>query len=459
MALREDYRHHLTVAHRDCGFKYVRFHGILNDDMSVLLPGNVYSFFNIDSIFDFLLSIGMKPLIELSFMPELLASTNETVFHYKGNISPPKSYPEFNKLLAALFTHLIERYGAQEVHKWPVEVWNEPNCGFFAVPNCCGPGCGDKKLYFELYANMVRTIKGVDKQIRVGGPSTAQLGWIPDLLEFVVAEQLPIDFVSSHLYPTDPDVRRQRNGFDLAIAEAAAQASASSRGKLPFYVTEYNPGLGIDAADTPYGAAFVAHVAATGVQNIPNLEAFSYWTFSDIFEEQGFDSLPFNDKFGLQTIHGVPKPAYRVFQLLHMLGDARVETSTNTSDSTIDVVVTVTDIGGRRRLVRLMACNYNYLDLPLSAHTVNLTLQAPQGAVFPPTAFASRVDSAHSNPRQAWIAAGKPAYPTVAQIEAMRAASRLTVQPLPVTRAGAAAVLSFPLPAYGVLFAELEVTL
>src|SRR5690606_19757538 len=90
-----------------------------------------YSFFNIDSIFDFLLSIHMKPLVELSFMPEMLASGTSTIMHYKGNTTPPKSLSEWSNLIVALAQHLVDRYGAQEVRTWMFEVWNEPNLDFW----------------------------------------------------------------------------------------------------------------------------------------------------------------------------------------------------------------------------------------------------------------------------------------------------------------------------------------
>ena len=140
-ALREDYRKQLIKAHEELGFKYVRFHGLFNDDMSVCLekpsydpavPGEIiYNFVNIDNIFDFLLSIGMKPFVEIGFMPECLASGKETAFHYKGNITPPADYSKWNNLIRAFIEHLGERYGIEEIRSWFFEVWNEPNLSFF----------------------------------------------------------------------------------------------------------------------------------------------------------------------------------------------------------------------------------------------------------------------------------------------------------------------------------------
>ena len=95
-ALREDYRMMLRKAKKDLGFQYVRFHGLFNDQMSVVRevePGKYeYNFVNIANIFDFLLSIDMKPFVELSFMPTPFASGDQTCFYYKGNVTMPKSF-------------------------------------------------------------------------------------------------------------------------------------------------------------------------------------------------------------------------------------------------------------------------------------------------------------------------------------------------------------------------------
>src|SRR3972149_5806471 len=162
-ALREDWRGQLRTCREVFGFEYVRFHGLLDDDMSVCLrwdDGSLeYSFFNVDSIFDFLLDIGMKPFIELSFMPSALASGPKTVFHYRGNITPPKSYDEWANLIGALADHLVLRYGADEGRTWFFEVWNEPNLDFFWA--------GTREEYFRLYQSAALAIKKTDAKLAV----------------------------------------------------------------------------------------------------------------------------------------------------------------------------------------------------------------------------------------------------------------------------------------------------
>ena len=155
----------------------------------------LYSFFNADQIFDFLLSIGMRPFVELSFMPTALSSGDQTVFHYRANVTPPRDYAQWSVLIRKLVGHWVERYGLGEVRRWFFEVWNEPNLTAF--------GSGKQSDYFELYRYTVEAIKSVDAELQVGGPATAANAWIEDFSDFCHKNQLAVDFISTHHYPTD----------------------------------------------------------------------------------------------------------------------------------------------------------------------------------------------------------------------------------------------------------------
>ena len=341
-ALREDYRRHLRQAHNELGFRYVRFHGILDDSMSVCLRdrqnGLQVNFTLIDSIFDFLLSIDMKPFIELGFMPTALASTDKTCFVYRGNISKPKSYPEWDSLIEQLAQHLVDRYGLDEVRKWFFEVWNEPNLAYFYE--------GTQEDYFELYDHTAKAIKKVDPLLKVGGPATAINAWLPELIEHCETNGIPLDFLSTHHYPTDDPLWNTGMSIETFFASmkpddpnAEAKLTAHRRdvlsimlkqakqeaGKYPLYYTEWNT----SSRDTdlrhevPYSASFVAKNL---IDNIGLVDVYSFWTFSDIFEENGQRPGEFYGGFGLMTLHDIPKPVYRVFQLMHELGDERLET-------------------------------------------------------------------------------------------------------------------------------------
>src|SRR5690242_932161 len=198
MALRADWRAQLRKAHDELGFRYIRFHGILDDDVGTLVREQgklIYSFFNSDRIFDFLLSIGMKPFVELSFMPLAFASGNATVFRYKGNVTPPGDYSQWATLIRKLVSHWAERYGIKELRQWFFEVWNEPNLKTFWT--------GSQSDYFRLYQYAVKAIKAVDDKLKVGGPATANNAWVADFLGFCDANNVPADFISTHHYPTD----------------------------------------------------------------------------------------------------------------------------------------------------------------------------------------------------------------------------------------------------------------
>jgi xylan 1,4-beta-xylosidase len=179
LGLRADWQAQMRRSHQELGFGHVRLHGLLGDDMGTLVgEGDTlfYSFFNADQLFDFLLSIGMRPFVELSFMPSILASGSKTAFHYKANVTPPRDYSQWAILIRRLVVHWIARYGADEVRTWFFEVWNEPNLDAF--------GSGRQDEYFLLYRYTVEAIKLVDAALKVGGPATAENAWIDDFIAF-----------------------------------------------------------------------------------------------------------------------------------------------------------------------------------------------------------------------------------------------------------------------------------
>ncbi len=199
LALRESYRDDLRAVKQITDFKYVRFHAILHDELGVYNEdehGNpVYNFAYVDQVYDGLLKNGVRPFVEISFMPKKLAFNPDALhpFWYKQNVSPPKSMERWDDLMTHFAQHLVDRYGIDEVSKWYFEVWNEPNIDFWN-------GIPRKESYFELYAHTARDLKKVSPRLRVGGPATAAAAWIPDFLKFTAANHVPVDFVSTHGY-------------------------------------------------------------------------------------------------------------------------------------------------------------------------------------------------------------------------------------------------------------------
>ena len=456
-ALREDYRAQLRQCRNELGFRYVRFHGILDDSMSVCLRDHRsgilrYNFTLIDSIFDFLLSIGMKPFIELSFMPSALASTGKELFTYRGNISIPKDYAEWDALIEKLTEHLVARYGLAEVRKWFFEVWNEPNLAFFYE--------GTQADYFELYDHTAAAIKRVDKGLKVGGPATAINAWIPEMIRHCEDNGVPLDFISTHHYPTDdplwnsgmsieaffetmlkddPDADKKAIAHRRGVLTIMLKNAKEEAGDYPLYYTEWNTSSNdMDLRhDVPYSAAFVAK---TLIDNAGMVDVYSFWTFSDIFEENGQRPGEFHGGFGMLTLHDIPKPVYRAFQLMHGLGDERLQAE----DEQGTVGIVATEDGG---VIQVLAYNHDVLESPPREETVTLKLAGANVS----RAEILRIDDDHANPYPLWVEMGSPDYPTDAQIQRLISESAVVAEPLPLD----GDEVTFPLPPNGVALVRL----
>ena len=421
LALRADWQAQMRRSHEELGFRHVRFHGLLCDDMGTLIAEGdalFYSFFNADQIFDFLLSIGMRPFVELSFMPTTLASGGQIVFHYRANVTPPKDYARWATLMRKLVAHWVERYGLAEVREWFFEVWNEPNLDAF--------GSGRQGDYFELYRHTAEAIKSVDKALKVGGPATAANAWIDDFVAFCAKNRLPADFISTHHYPTDAFgqpgddteaqlARSRRSALREETREVRKQA-----GDRPVYYTEWctssNPRDPMH--DEPYAAAFITKtiMEARGL-----VQGYSYWTFSDIFEENYFPSVPFHGGFGLLNIHGIAKPAYRAFELLHALGTEML--AVEGTHPTVDTWA----VRGTRSATVLLT-NYALPRHPIALETIQAKLANAQPPI---QATIRRIDSDHANAKRRWQDMGSPEYLDAAAVAELNAESRCDPEPHP----------------------------
>ncbi|MGH8110649.1 MAG: GH39 family glycosyl hydrolase [Rhodanobacteraceae bacterium] len=423
LALRADWQAQMRRAQADLGVRHVRFHGILDDEMGtylIELDKDLYSFFNADQIFDFLLSINMRPFVELSFMPSALSSGGDIVFFYKGNVTPPRDYAKWAEVIKRLVSHWVERYGATEVRRWFFEVWNEPNLDAFWK--------GSQADYFKLYQYTANAIREVDAQLRVGGPATANDEWVPQFLEFCEKNQLPTDFVSTHHYPTDAlgkpgdDTETQLSDASRNVLIQRVEAMRKTVGDKPLYYTEWNSSSNPFFAfhDEPYAAAFLFK----NMLDVSGLvQGYSWWTVSDIFNENYFSSTPFHGSFGLQTIHGIAKPTYRAMQLLNGLGIERLPVTG--SHPTVDAWA--------------VRANANNVDLLLTNHAFPRHAIAPEVVTFhvdskrkPTTAMVQRVDAGHCNSRQAWVDMGSPEYLDAKQVDELDEASQLSAEPLAV---------------------------
>jgi len=446
LALRADWQAHLLRCHHELGFQRVRFHAILSDEMGTLVreEGNLlYSFFNADAIIDFLLSIGMRPFVELSFMPAALASGHATVFRYRANVTPPKDYEHWATLIHKLITHWMERYGVSEVRTWFFEVWNEPNLKAFWT--------GTQSDYLRLYQCTVAALKGVDELLKVGGPASADNQWIPDFLNFCKNNAIPVDFISTHHYPTDAfgkpgtdTVTQLEHAPRNVMKEQASRARDQAAG-LPLYYTEWNISSNPrdPMHDEPFAAPFIIRIVmeARGL-----VQGYSFWTFSDIFSENYFPSVPFHGGFGLMNLHGIAKPAYRAFQLLHALGSELMEVEGRHATAEVWVV-------RKGRTATVLMTNFAMPRHPIQTELVKLRLS---GTPKPRTAWIERIDQDHANPRRLWQSLGEPEYLSQLQVEQLGTASVLRKESQPWTHDQGNMDLAIALPPQSVAAVTIE---
>ena len=417
LSLRESYRYDVAAVHQITGFKYVRFHGILNDDVGVYSEdkhGNpVYNFSYVDQIYDGLLAQQVRPFVELSFMPYKLAgSMFLQSFWYHPNISPPKDYAIWDDMITKLVKHLVDRYGIDEVASWYFEVWNEPNLDFWA-------GAPRQKTYFELYDHTARDIKSVSPRLRVGGPATAQAAWIPAMIQHADKAHVPLDFVSTHVYGndnasdvfgTDENIPRDQM-VCRSVKKVHDEIASSTHPNLPLIWSEYNAAYDNEVAVTD--SIYMGPWLATTIAQCDGLtEMMSYWTFSDVFEEQGVVKTPFYGGFGLIAAGNIPKPSFYAMELLHHLGTERV------ANSDPNVLVTKAKDGS------LVVAVWNIVNPGSTGAAKSVTLQF-RNVKANAQATISRVDEAHGDTLGLWQKMGSPSYPTQSQLQQLRQNSQL----------------------------------
>lgn len=466
-ALRRDYYEQLKQVHEELGIQRVRFHGIFDDDMHTLhkaadimpVPGSkLYSeqsFRWCAAAYDNVLAAGMKPFVELSFMPSHLAAKKKKgMFFYKPNISPPKDYDRWYDYIQSFIRFLIDRYGLEEVRQWYFEVWNEPDLQmpFFA---------GTQKDYFKLYETTVRAIKEIDEQLIVGGPATSCSRWIQDMVAYCKENQVPIDFVSTHEYAGDPlggidgggEVEKVAVKADLmagfkkrkqlphdAILPAfrqimdaenvtknlrrSALINCSKRvkeeaGDLPVYYTEWNMCGTFSAPcnDTRMQAAYILQ-AVLGTQD--TIQGSSIWCFTDLFEELHPFPEEFHGGFGMMTQSGIKKPTYHLLQLLGKVAAQRYDIPINQDG--VDVAVFC---GDNSTHVLLSKLNFQPSG-EIRTVTVRLPLEADPGEVA-----LLRIDEDHGNPLKCWCELGAPQVPNPTQIRKIKEKSALCPEQIP----------------------------
>jgi xylan 1,4-beta-xylosidase len=346
-------------------------------------------------------------------MPYKLAARQDIQsFWYRPNVSPPKDYTKWDDLVTQFTNHLVKRYGIDEIAKWYFEVWNEPNLDFWS-------GNPKQQTYFELYDHTVRDIKAVAPSVRVGGPATAQAAWVGDMIRHAEQAHVPLDFVSSHVYGNDKasDVFHTNENIPRdqmvcrAVKKVHEEIKASPQPNLPLIWSEYNAAYDnqVDVTDSVYMGPWLA----TTIAQCDGLtEMMSYWSFSDVFEEQGVVKTPFYGGFGLIAAGNLPKPSFYVMQLLHRLGEQRIE------NSNPNVLVTKGDTG------TITVAIWNLVNPGSTGARKTVTVEL-KGVSQDGHVTIRRVDAEHGDTLGLWQKMGSPQYPTQDQLEQLRTESRL----------------------------------
>jgi xylan 1,4-beta-xylosidase len=435
-------REALAIARDELGVRAVRAHGILCDDLGVYTESGgraVHDFAGVDRVYDCVMEAGLRPVVELSFMPAALArDPGQTVFDYEGIISPPRDWSRWADLVRDLAAHLLERYGEDEVTgRWAFEVWNEPNIGVF--------WSGTPEEYFRLYDTSAFAIKSVHPGLRVGGPASAAAGWVWPLLDHLGESGALLDFLSSHVYGNVP--------LDLRPALASA-----GREGTPIWWTEWGttPTHFNRVGDTVFAAAFLLRGMASVLGRV---EALSHWVASDHFEEVGAPPELFHGGFGLLSVGNLRKPRYWALALLARLGPHRlpVDVSGDGAGGLVSALAARHDDGR----IGVLAWN-GTLDQgkiggdPVLDRLVRLRVSVPIGASYAVRHY--RIDAGHSNIVPAWEKMSDgAAWPSEDQWRMLREANRLDelVPPERVAVADGGVELAFELPMPGVSYLEL----
>nr|MDO8088793.1 hypothetical protein [Candidatus Sigynarchaeum springense] len=420
---RKDLIDQVEMAQDVIGFEYLRFHGTLSDDVGLVqfadrgdkeIDPECLNFINVDAIYDTLLDLGIKPFVELGFMPKYLASGDTQVFKYPSNVTPPHSYELWESLVSQLVLHWKERYGIDELLDWYFEIWNEPNLKNFWT--------GTQAEYFKLYDHAVKAVKAIDPRLKVGGPASSDGNWITPFLEFCHDNGIPVDFVSTHVYQSDQGFQGKKfvsgNYVRDVVDRVRGEIARSHFPGIELHFTEWgstsNP---FDPFhDTSGQAAFICK-AIGSVNGL--VDSFSYWTVSDVFEEMGLPDKAFHGGFGLITINGIRKPSFTAFYFLKQLGPEICKVEEEGARLPPGVGLLATRAGNELRL--------------LAWYFVE-----PRATVPQPLDLAIRIDKkgsftgkdldftiwetskARANAFEAWKAMGSPRNPTIEQIEDLR---------------------------------------
>jgi xylan 1,4-beta-xylosidase len=443
----------------------------------------VYSWVIVDSIVDQYVRRGMKPLMEIGFMPKALSTNPEPYGHgwkpgdpydkiYTGWAYPPKDYAKWAELVYRWVRHSVERYGQREVESWWWELWNEPDIGYWK---------GTPEEYLKLYDYTADAVKRALPTARIGGPTVTGGGYrlMTSFLEHARSgtnhvtgrKGTPVDFIGFHAKGSPqfvdgrvrtnmvPELRSVDRFFEMIasypefretpiiIGEADPEGCAACSVASGSRQNAYRNGTMYSS----YTAASFARMYELADQRKVNFEGATSWSFT-------FENVPWFDGFRELATNGVDKPVLNVFRMFGMMGGDRVAVRGNSMDAQ---EILASAVRGERADVSALASkqptsaavmvwNYHDDDLPAPAAPVRLTVRdLPAARVL---VHHYRIDEEHSNAYSRWLAMGAPQQLSRDQYEELERAGKLELLDAPewVTTAGGVATLDFSLPRQGV---------
>jgi len=429
--LRADLQEHLLRLKKEFDYRFIRFHASFHDDVAVVhkLPDGqiVYRWTQLDHIYDFLVEAGFDPIVEINPMPKALASGDATFFWYKKNITPPASYEEWERFMQAYIEHTVERYGIERVRNWRFEVWNEPNLrnSFWT---------GTQEEYFELYASCARILKGFDSQLKIGGPAGAGFQWNGEFLHYCKTGNVPVDFVSYHVYPVDEADKQEPTGLHMVadLKQAKQEVLESGFGDLEILITEWNTQtqdgskkvkwVGNESINRLIAGAMVCHFLH---ESDDCSDAMGWWVASDVFEEGGPQVEVYGNRhqhYGMLTMDGIPKSSYHAFSFMHRMRGKRYAVTLPEGILPTRNCIVTDEMSATRALI------WNtWFPFQDDARDWDLSLELPLPSSRKDATeirqTIAHVKKGHGSAFEAWQAMGAPANLTVIEQRALEAAS------------------------------------
>ncbi len=455
LTLRSDLETHYKIGNREAGFQRVRGHGVLNDDMGIYKGPGSYNWTNFDKYLTAISQAGMRPIMEMDFMPTALALSGSSRDIYK-------SATDYKNFITAVVQHCVDKFGMTDVSQWYWEIWNEPDYpGFWNGSDANEATSAKLSEYYGLYDNAVAAITSIIPNALVGGPATTNAAPVTGFLQHCKSAGTRVTFASSHVYPGGASGGASADASGLVSDNNSRVSDITSAGyttsQVMSFNTEWNSsysgqggGTGDDVTsmDNNWNVGFILKgvklLSDKNSGNTPAVSVFSYWVLSDVFDESSGPSgsyilgknngqLPFGQVFGLMTAQGVRKAAFNAFKMLNMLGPVRLQSGGGTGSDGVDAMATLSQAGDALQVLvydTYVKLNTTGTDMV----TVNIS-NLPSGLAGKEV-FVTQylVDATHSNPYSVWQSQGSPGSPSETQWQAMKAAQHLALAQ-PVTTA------------------------